>query len=183
MSPDPKFLRTRTHPTLAPSRPAQGPCSGAALRMANLSPSAHKAFLTKSPLPARSWTLSHPACAQERTTALPILQRCARPDGKDRAPTRPAIVPGDPQGRGMKPIPTTRHLAAACLMRSKPFCVRISRVMTRYDCGRVCPPNSLSHCHPFEKLGGSAASASDHRGACRASNRPFHPLLSANPLE
>src|SRR5262245_52418214 len=69
-----------------------------------LSPAAHKALL-KSPLPPRSWTASHPGRPQERTAALSVLRRPALLHCKDRAPARPAIVPGHPQGRRMKPMP------------------------------------------------------------------------------
>ena len=147
-----------------------------------LSPAAHKAF-SKSPFPPRSWTLSHPARPQERTAALSVLQRPARPDCKDRAPTRPAIVPGDPQGRRMKPIPTIRRFAAACLMRSRTLRVQISRLIADYGSRCVPVAQRPSHTAISRRARFSAASASDHRGACRASNRPFHPLSSAKPLE
>jgi hypothetical protein len=118
--------------------------------------------------------------------ALCVLQRPALPDCKDRASTRPAIVPGDPQGRRMKPI----HNKAFCSRLSHAeqiLCVQISRIMTHYHSSCVPVVQSLSRTaislKQSEKLGGSAASASDHRGACRASNRPFHPLSFAKPLE
>jgi hypothetical protein len=116
-----------------------------------LSPAAHKAKsrgaqgVLKSPLPARSWTLSHPGRPQERTAALSVLQPPALPDCKDRASTRPAIVPGNPQGRRMNPI---RALAAACLTRSKTLCVQIFEQWTIMLKARSHPPNPFSHCPP-----------------------------------
>jgi hypothetical protein len=84
----------------------------------------------------------------------------------------------------MKAIPNNKTFAAAYLMRSKILYVQISRIMAHYGLRRAPVIQSPSRtAFSLKKLGGSAASASDHRGACRASNRPFHPFSSAKPLE
>ena len=85
-----------------------------------LSPAAHKAFLRVRFLlglgPHRI-----PALPKSELPRCPFSQRPALPHCKDRASTRPAIVPSNPQGRRMNPVPTIRALAAAGLTRSKPF--------------------------------------------------------------
>ena len=96
-----------------------------------LSLAAHKAFLRvrfllglgpyRIPTALKSEPPSCPFCNG-------VLAKIAR-----IAPQRgPAIVPGDPQGRRMKPIPTIRRFAAACLVRSRTLCIQISRIIAAY---------------------------------------------------
>ena len=161
-------FRRGAYPSLASSRAAQGPCSPPALRMAK---SRGTQGVPKSSLPSWSWALSHPARLQERAAALSVLQRPPRPDCKDRAPTRPATVPGHPQGRRMKPIPRTKTLCSRLPpAEQNPLCPNLSKNNQLLLELPACRPTPFSDCHSLPARF-SAASASDHRGACRASNR------------
>jgi Putative transposase len=102
-----------------------------------LSPAAHKAFLRVRFLLGLEPYRIPPALKSE-PPRCPFCNGPARPNCKNRAPTRPATVPGDPQGRRMKPIPRTKTLCSRLPHAKYTLCIQISRIITNYG-SRVVP--------------------------------------------
>jgi len=83
----------------------------------------------------------------------------------------------------MKPIPTIRRFAAACLMRSRTLCLQISRIIADYGSRCVAVAQRPSHTAIVCGLGGPPPPRRTTEAPAALPSLSFHPPSPAKPLE
>ena len=83
----------------------------------------------------------------------------------------------------MKPIPTIRPFAAACLMRSRTLCIQISRIIAAYGSKCVAVAQRPSNTVMSGELGFPPPPRRTTEALAALQPLSFHPLSSAKPLE